>query len=248
MLEKRFRLGLTTRPRLASGQNLGQQAGPSTEFRDHRDYQPGDDIRHLDWAAYARTDRLMVKRFFEEATPELTLLMDSSESVRLDPQKKALIEGTALELTAIAKATGIRIKTVEFQESPALALKKNRLRPGASCIVISDFLFPEDPAAWMGLLSGCIGVGLVQLLSQEEIEPKEGAFQLVDAETGERRDLVVDAGTVRRYKERLQRLCLALEEACGRRAFLYARASSEKSIGELFEQELALVGIVRAKG
>ena len=37
--------------------------GESMEFMDHREYQPGDDLRRLDWAAYARSDKMIVKLY-----------------------------------------------------------------------------------------------------------------------------------------------------------------------------------------
>ena len=58
----------TTSAALA-GLQMGQRAGSSLEFKDHRDYQPGDDLRRIDWNAFARSDRLTVKLFREEISP-----------------------------------------------------------------------------------------------------------------------------------------------------------------------------------
>ena len=60
----RWRLAVPAPIGLA-GDALGKRAGSSLEFQEHREYQPGDDLRHLDWAAYGRSDRLVVKRFRE---------------------------------------------------------------------------------------------------------------------------------------------------------------------------------------
>src|SRR5262245_56066964 len=43
-----------------------KKTGSGVEFADHRDYAPGDDFRYLDWAAYQRFDRLLVRLFEEE--------------------------------------------------------------------------------------------------------------------------------------------------------------------------------------
>jgi uncharacterized protein (DUF58 family) len=52
-----YQLGSLRLPSLGrSGELLGRGAGSSLEFQEYRQYVPGDDIRHLDWAAYARTD------------------------------------------------------------------------------------------------------------------------------------------------------------------------------------------------
>ena len=55
--------------------------GPSVEFADYRDYQPGDDLRHLDWRLYARNDRLCIKRFEQETNARCYLACDTSASM-----------------------------------------------------------------------------------------------------------------------------------------------------------------------
>ncbi len=55
--------------------------GPSVEFNDYRDYQPGDDLRHLDWRLYARNDRLCIKRFEQETNARCYVLCDTSGSM-----------------------------------------------------------------------------------------------------------------------------------------------------------------------
>jgi uncharacterized protein (DUF58 family) len=51
------------------------------EFRDDRDYQPGDDLRRLDWRLYARSDRLCVKRYEQETNARGYLVCDTSASM-----------------------------------------------------------------------------------------------------------------------------------------------------------------------
>jgi uncharacterized protein (DUF58 family) len=55
--------------------------GLSVEFRDYRDYQPGDDLRRLDWRLFARSDRLCVKRFEQETNARVLFLCDTSASM-----------------------------------------------------------------------------------------------------------------------------------------------------------------------
>jgi uncharacterized protein (DUF58 family) len=55
--------------------------GFSVEFSEYRDYQPGDDLRHLDWRVYARSDRLVVKKFEAETNTSIYLLCDTSGSM-----------------------------------------------------------------------------------------------------------------------------------------------------------------------
>ncbi|MFM8892521.1 MAG: DUF58 domain-containing protein, partial [Planctomycetia bacterium] len=50
----------------AAGTVLGRQAGSSLDFHDHRLYVPGDDPRHLNWQAFARTGHYTMKLYREE--------------------------------------------------------------------------------------------------------------------------------------------------------------------------------------
>jgi uncharacterized protein (DUF58 family) len=55
--------------------------GHSVEFVQHRDYTPGDDIRHLDWKVWSKTDKFYVKQFEEETNLRCTLVVDVSNSM-----------------------------------------------------------------------------------------------------------------------------------------------------------------------
>ena len=65
----------------AGGSRRSRQTGSSAEFSDYREYIPGDDIRRLDWNAYARSDRLFLKLFMEEQESLVTILLDASASM-----------------------------------------------------------------------------------------------------------------------------------------------------------------------
>ncbi len=56
--------------------------GFSAEFAEHRAYNPGDELRHLDWKVLAKTDRPYVKRFEEETNLRALLVLDTSASMR----------------------------------------------------------------------------------------------------------------------------------------------------------------------
>ena len=55
--------------------------GFSVEFAEHRQYMPGDDLKHLDWKVYARTNRYYIKQFEEETNLKSYILMDISKSM-----------------------------------------------------------------------------------------------------------------------------------------------------------------------
>jgi uncharacterized protein (DUF58 family) len=65
-----------------TGQHKSPHRGFSVEFSEHRDYSPGDEIRHLDWKAYARSDRYYVKLYEQETNLRATIVVDTSNSMR----------------------------------------------------------------------------------------------------------------------------------------------------------------------
>ena len=64
-----------------SGMHRSPYFGHSIEFRQHREYVRGDDLRHVDWKVWARQDRLTVKQFEEDTNLRCTLLVDVSNSM-----------------------------------------------------------------------------------------------------------------------------------------------------------------------
>ncbi len=55
--------------------------GFAVEFASHREYVPGDEIRHIDWKVWARQDRLYIKEYEEETNLRCTLVLDASRSM-----------------------------------------------------------------------------------------------------------------------------------------------------------------------
>jgi uncharacterized protein (DUF58 family) len=83
-LRKLERLALLSRRTAISesqGERRSAQRGQSVEFADFRPYVSGDDIRRIDWNAYARLERFFVKLFVEERDITLHLILDASSSM-----------------------------------------------------------------------------------------------------------------------------------------------------------------------
>src|SRR5512141_2446600 len=55
--------------------------GFSVEFAEHRQYMPGDEIKHVDWKIYARTDRYYIKQYEEETNLKAYIVLDTSRSM-----------------------------------------------------------------------------------------------------------------------------------------------------------------------
>jgi uncharacterized protein (DUF58 family) len=64
-----------------AGLHKSPDFGFSQEFAEYRMYTPGDDLRHVDWNVYGRTDRIYLKRFRGETNTLVTLLLDASASM-----------------------------------------------------------------------------------------------------------------------------------------------------------------------
>ena len=64
-----------------SGTHKSPFFGQSVEFVQHREYVPGDDVRHMDWKVWSRTDRFYLKQFEAETNLRATLVVDTSESM-----------------------------------------------------------------------------------------------------------------------------------------------------------------------
>lgn len=75
------------------GERRGKRRGRSVEFDDHRPYSPGDDLRHIDWAAFARLDKLFLKLFLEEEDLLVHIVLDCSTSMLAGSPTKLLTAG-----------------------------------------------------------------------------------------------------------------------------------------------------------
>jgi uncharacterized protein (DUF58 family) len=65
-----------------SGLHRASVHGSSVEFAEHKEYTPGDELRHVDWKAYGKLDRYYVKQFEQESQLTAYLVLDASASMR----------------------------------------------------------------------------------------------------------------------------------------------------------------------
>jgi uncharacterized protein (DUF58 family) len=65
-----------------SGMHRSPHHGFAVEFAQHREYVPGDDIKHIDWKVYGRTERFYLKQYEQDTNLVCWLLVDASESMR----------------------------------------------------------------------------------------------------------------------------------------------------------------------
>jgi uncharacterized protein (DUF58 family) len=84
------------------GRHRSPFLGMSVEFASHREYAPGDDLRHLNWMLYARHDRLYVKEYDAETNLNLHLLVDASASMACANSGRSKLQYAATLAAAIA--------------------------------------------------------------------------------------------------------------------------------------------------
>lgn len=212
----------------AMGQWAGKGAGSSIDFQDHRPYLPGDDPRHIDWAAYARSGNYIMKLYREEVSPRLDLMIDTSASMQVDQAKRdrtleiiyfcvesALAIGAALQVYSLSGEGGRCLELLPLLGGDwslpveagstrlATALHALPLRNRAMRILISDLLFEGDPGELLSAL--CAGDGRAVLLAPyaaTEADPSwHGNVELVDCESGRARRQRVSASLLNRYRQ-----------------------------------------------
>ncbi len=112
------RLSLYTRRRFP-GQRIGERRtarkGGSVEFKDYREYQPGDDIRHIDWNVWGRLDQFFVKEFYSEENLNVFILLDLSRSMKSgQPSKWDFMLRLAAALSYVSLENEDALRVIPF--------------------------------------------------------------------------------------------------------------------------------------
>jgi uncharacterized protein (DUF58 family) len=122
-IEKVSRLRLIARTVVESfiqGQHRSVYKGFSVEFAQHREYTRGDEMRHIDWKVYGRSDRLFVKQYEEETNLRSTICLDASGSMnftsndetKFDYARKA---AAALGYLMVAQSDSVGLTTFDTE-------------------------------------------------------------------------------------------------------------------------------------
>lgn len=105
VLSRAEALGLAAR-QVVEGLRVGDHKSPyrgfSVEFVQHREYVPGDDIRHIDWKSYGRTERYTIKQYEQETNFVGHLLLDGSNSMRYGERRQNKLEYAKLLAASLA--------------------------------------------------------------------------------------------------------------------------------------------------
>ena len=265
-----FRLAMPRTPISGRvGERLGSGTGSSLEFQDYRSYAPGDDIRHVDWAAYARFELLAVRLYREEVAPRIDVVLDVSRSMAVTgPKLRAYGEVAGLLACACASTVADSRVITTAAVQPRRLHRPEDIEPFLGCdaalsaleegvhlpfrrrslrVVISDFLFPHDADALVSRLArDSASLSLVQLTLREEAEPAvEAGRRLVDVEGRGEIDLVIDDAAVRDYRARFNRLRLGLSRAARRAGARFAHVLAGTPVRDVARQ-LAAAGVLES--
>lgn len=257
------RLRLPLRSRVwkgAAGEFLGAGTGSSLDFQDHRTYVPGDDPRHINWQAYARTGHYTMKLYREEVRPVVDVIFDVSESMFFETEKASrsvelfylitesarhsgaslavhLVRGAALRPIPLEEVSSHRwLDTARtLPGGPADAppdLSRVPLRQNAIRVFLSDLLFEGDPEAPLRLLSGRHGSPiLLAPFSKSEADPDwNGNLEFIDAERGSRHPHRIEPSVLRRYKDTYARHFSVWKSSARRHHAAFARVSAEADL------------------
>ncbi len=226
------RLRIPLRSRVWKGQSgefNGGGTGSSLDFHDHRAYSPGDDPRHINWQAYARTGSYTIKLFREEVRPVVDLILDASDSMFFTEAKatrtaelfyliaeSAQAAGASLTLHAVRGAAYLPLDPLSIRnhrwletsrampaQDPAQPPELSRIpmRSNAIRILLSDLLFPGEPAPTIRHLGQRHSNTIIFApYLQEEANPAwSGNYEFIDPEQKTHHPHRIEPTTLRRY-------------------------------------------------
>jgi len=269
------KLSLPLRSRVWKGQAgefLGAGVGSSLDFQDQRTYVPGDDPRHINWQAYARTGTYTMKLYREEVRPVIDLVMDVSASMFFEPTKArralemfyfladgALRAGASLQIHLIAGAEYRPIPTdalhggqwfdaVESLQANEAntppSLSNLPFRPNTFRVFLSDLLFPGDPNNIIRALGQRQGSPLIFApFTKAEAKPEwQGNYEFVDAEAHTRHPHRIEPSVLKRYHQAYLNHFSLWKSSSRRYGALLARVSADADLETALHAEAVTVG------
>ena len=254
------------------GRRVGRKTGNALEFSEYREYRPGDDLRRIDWRVYARSEQLMIKQYSEEIDPRCDLILDHSASMASTERKASAAISLAAIFATAAANSGFSLNVWHaadvFRKDPSPASPlfwdfppfDAPFSPSANPagftgpffrrgirILVTDLMGPDDPAQILSRLAdGAKRAVVVMVLDPTELEPEQDAnVLLVDAETGEDRELVLDEGALTRYHERLENHRAMWATAALSRGILLLPLSAADFYPDIRPDELFHAGLLK---
>jgi len=111
-----------------SGRHKSPYKGFSVEFAQHREYTPGDEIRHIDWRSFGNTDRYYVKEYEVETNLRAQILVDASGSMRYGHRRADGAEGISKFTYGCYLAAALSYMLLHQQDAVGLVTFDTRVR------------------------------------------------------------------------------------------------------------------------
>ncbi len=274
-----FKLPLAHRTwRGQAGDFQGSGVGSSLDFQDHRSYVPGDDPRHINWQAYARTGHYSMKLYREEVRPLIDVIFDASDSMSFDPEKArrsvelfyfaifAALKSGAAVTTHVARGEQHRRLTddlihghawprllEDLPETPAAAapdLRPVPLRAQSLRLLVSDLLFTETPDITLRALTRGRGhaIILAPFLKAEAAPEWEGNYEFIEAESKVKHPHRVDRDLLRRYLAAYRRHFELWKALCRKYDVVLSRVPCEPDFQSAIQFEAITSGALEIWG
>ena len=255
-----------------AGEFLGAGSGSSLDFQDPRTYVPGDDPRHINWQAYARSGNYTMKLYREEVRPVIDFVADVSASMFFEPTKAQ----RALELFyfiidgALRVGASLRIHLVCGESHQSLApdalrgehwldqieklqtsdtetppsLNKIPFRANTFRVFLSALLFPQDPNETIRLLGQRQGSPIIFVpYTKEEATPDwQGNYEFVDAESQSRHPHRIEPAILKRYQKAYLNHFSLWKTSARRYGALMARVSADTDLETALHAEAVPTG------
>ena len=181
------RLRLVTR-RTVDGIHAGRHRSPrhgqSNEFKEHRGYTPGDELKTVDWKALAKHDRLFVRKYEQETDLRCHLLLDLSGSMGYGGER-AIVDGDGRGLTKADYARRLAAVlvhlTIEARDQMGLVVFDRRVRSTVPCRGGDRHLTPLMHAIATSDLGGETDLGRVLHEAAAQIPRRRMVLIVTDA-------------------------------------------------------------------
>lgn len=258
----------------SGGLRRSRALGSSVEFSDFREYAAGDDIRRVDWNAYARFDKLFLKLFMEEQEQRVHLIVDASASMDFGKWKPACQLAQTLGYLCLCGGDSVTVYTLGgggerhtrplrgrhcYPELSAFlenvqpqgramietAVPTLRLAGGRGASVLIGDLLDGWEKAVLSLLYRKQETSVLQVWSPAEWDPQlEDTAELVDSETGER--FLTSGGyeALRRYRETARAYVEEISDFCRTRGVSHGLIVPEESFEDQLIRALSAAGLI----
>ncbi|WP_033541329.1 DUF58 domain-containing protein [Planococcus sp. CAU13] len=250
------------------GSSLSRRFGSSMDFSDFREYHPGDDVRHIDWNVYARTERVYIKRFLDEQEMRVHIMVDASKSmegkwlfarqlayslgsiVLMNDDKLSVSVGQGSQPPFRRKGKSAQKLFAHFFASLSKAgeqgfAQRADFQPAKDStvlFVLSDALEPLDD--WQLFFSRAAryskDIRFLHISEQQEREPRfTGDLRLIDRESADAFNVTMTAQTMREYSRQHQEHLAGLQTLCSRYGVHYLPVHAEDGVQQILLHQMA---------